>query len=425
MAFATLGVSLTARIRGFSRGLRTARRQLRGFARFAAGALARVRVRFAALATAGVGFLTGKLFKSVDSLGKMADRLGITTEMLATLRHQARLSGVGINQLDIGLQRMTRRIAEAAQGTGEAQDALAELGLDAGELAGMSPDEQFKAIADAMAEVKNSSDQVRLAFKLFDSEGVGLLNTLRRIEGDGFRKAQLEAKRLGIALTRDQVKAIENVNDQWTRFIALVRGFIIQLAIKYAPRMEEFGRKMRDAFKDGKSLVEDFTIAIGNLEVRLRDIVELFDKFRRQAQATQAAPGDVRAASAQLVDESVIEPLKRFWQLIRGGEFKQAFREAFTIDPGPWQRYSAELERIKRAMQGIQDITSRGELSRVFGENVVSRAEGAGRAEVLQMQRTTPGREQNIEGTLQRQLDVLQQIREKLGLGVQGPAKAG
>ena len=48
---------------------------------------------------------------------------------LQELRFAAKASGIEQQTLDMALQRFTRRAAEAAQGTGEAKDALAQMGM--------------------------------------------------------------------------------------------------------------------------------------------------------------------------------------------------------------------------------------------------------------------------------------------------------
>jgi len=133
----------------------------------------------AAGAVLGLSKLTSESMKSLDALGKTSDKLGIATEKLASLHVQAELAGVSSNTLDTALQRMTRRLSEAAKGGGPAADAIKELGLNSQKLARMKPDEALREIAAAMGNVKNQSDKVRLAFKLFDSEGVNLINMLK------------------------------------------------------------------------------------------------------------------------------------------------------------------------------------------------------------------------------------------------------
>jgi hypothetical protein len=66
---------------------------------------------------------------ATDAIGKTADKIGVGVEALQELRFAAKASGVEQQTLDMALQRFTRRAAEAAQGTGEAKDALAQMGI--------------------------------------------------------------------------------------------------------------------------------------------------------------------------------------------------------------------------------------------------------------------------------------------------------
>jgi methyl-accepting chemotaxis protein len=117
--------------------------------------------------------------EEIDKVAKMSARIGISTEALSELQYVAERSGVSVQSLGTALQRMVRRISEAAKGTGEAKNAIKELGLDAQQLAQLAPDQQFMAIAQAMEQVATQGDKVRLAMKLWDTEGVALLQTLK------------------------------------------------------------------------------------------------------------------------------------------------------------------------------------------------------------------------------------------------------
>ncbi|MFQ5510116.1 MAG: hypothetical protein ACE5FN_12410, partial [Leptospirillia bacterium] len=184
--------------------------------------------------TAGMGALIQHSLKSADALGKTADKLGLTTQGLAGLRHAGELTGVSVNTLDMAVQRMTRRIAEAAQGTGEAKAAIRELGLDAVALKAMGPEQAFQAIAGAMGEVENQGDRVRLSMRLFDSEGVALVNTLGLGE-EGLKNVAAEAEALGITLDRVQVAKIEQANDAMTRIRAAIGGVANRITVQLAP----------------------------------------------------------------------------------------------------------------------------------------------------------------------------------------------
>lgn len=187
------------------------------------------------------GFIEGQL-AAIDALGKTADRLGLATERLAGLRHAAEQTGVSTATLDMALQRMVRRVAEAAQGTGEAKGALQELGISAEALARLSPDEQFRRLADAMQGVTNQGDRVRLAMKLFDSEGVALVNTMRGGSAQ-LMEFQSEAEKLGIALDRSAVKKIEDANDAINRLKASLLG----VAAEVLPTVAVLFERIADA----------------------------------------------------------------------------------------------------------------------------------------------------------------------------------
>jgi hypothetical protein len=194
-----------------------------------------------ATATAAAG-ATAALVKmrmsAVDNLAKTADKLGVTTEALAGLQHAAEISGVSTETMNMALQRMTRRVAEAAMGTGEAKGALEELNLNADALAKLPLDQQMNIVADAMQGVEKQSDRVRLAMKLFDSEGVALVNTLAG-GSDGLKEMAEEASKLGIAISRVDAAMIEQANDDVLRAKSVFQGFGNQIATELSPIISE------------------------------------------------------------------------------------------------------------------------------------------------------------------------------------------
>src|SRR6056297_3384008 len=63
----------------------------------------------------------------IDEIAKTSRKLGLLENELITLRLAAdRFAGMSAPQVDMAMQRMTRRIAEAAKGTGEAKGVIEE-----------------------------------------------------------------------------------------------------------------------------------------------------------------------------------------------------------------------------------------------------------------------------------------------------------
>src|SRR5690606_5010431 len=160
----SLAVRIGADTTELRKGVATAESRLKQFGKVGAAAGAALATAVAA-ATTAIAALALKGVQLGDQMAKTATKLGATTEELAALRFAAEQTGGSAKSMDMALQRMTRRLSEAAQGTGEAVNALKELGLNARDLQKLPLQEQFNAVSDAMQGVEKQSDRVRLAFK--------------------------------------------------------------------------------------------------------------------------------------------------------------------------------------------------------------------------------------------------------------------
>lgn len=190
--------------------VRSAERESRGLI----GTLSSVRAGYLALA-AGAAAATAGLVKSIAGVVETArelqsfgQRLGVPVDVLSELKFVAEQNGLSFGQLGIAMQGLTRRVGEAAKGLGEARGALKDLGLDAAALAGKRADEQFEIVADALAGVTSQSERVRVAFKLFEQEGVGLLQVFGGVAGS-MSELRARARELGVTMTADTVASLD------------------------------------------------------------------------------------------------------------------------------------------------------------------------------------------------------------------------
>lgn len=194
---------------------------------------------------AGIGLLVKSSLQSIDTLGKTAQKLGVTSQALQKLRYASNLAGVETRTVDMAVQRFTRRLSEAANNTGEAKDALKELGLNAKELAKQPLDKQMLKLADAFDNVQSSGDKVRLAFKLFDSEGVAFVNTLQGGSA-ALQEMFQEAEGLGFILSSSAVKGVEQTNDAIMKLGVMFKGVRDQITAGLAPAFRLIVDLIRD-----------------------------------------------------------------------------------------------------------------------------------------------------------------------------------
>ncbi len=206
----------------------------------------------AAFGVAGVGVgaaLVKSSMNSIDSLGKVADKLGTTTEALGKLRYAGELTGVSTATMDMAMQRFQRRLGETMNGTGVMSASLLELGLNARELASLPLDQQMEKLAGAMEGAGTQQDRLRLAMTMFDSEGVALINTLAG-GATGLQEMGKEAEALGLLLSRAEVSAVEQANDELQKSFLIFQNIFNQIAVDLAPWIAALATRFRQVSID-------------------------------------------------------------------------------------------------------------------------------------------------------------------------------
>ena len=206
------------------------------------GALLNVRNAMMGLVSiVAVKKIASEIKSVIDTVDKMRDSariLGVTTESLSKLQYAASLSGVSVETLQGGLQKMTKSIGQAVHGTGKAGDALKLLHINVKDIVKESPDEQFLQIADAISKVGNSSEQSKLSVEIFSKSGQELLSLMQEgrpvIEGFGN-----ELQKIGGVVGTDFANQCDQANDAIEKFDKSVFGLKMTLVTHLVPALSE------------------------------------------------------------------------------------------------------------------------------------------------------------------------------------------
>src|SRR5574343_279477 len=154
-----------------------------------------------------------------DGLAKAADRIGVTVDTLAQLRHAAAASGVEIGEFDSALETMNKGLGLAKAGTGKL----------AGFLSKVSP--------TLLKQVK-AAKSTEEAFDLMAGAMVKFLN-----EGpEGIRKLREEYLRLA-GPQEDQARSSEKVDDALGRVGAAFEGVKAAIITGLAPTVVDLADK--------------------------------------------------------------------------------------------------------------------------------------------------------------------------------------
>lgn len=242
-----------------SRAFKAARSNLREFRK---SALSLSNVLAGLAGAAGFGAMIKSSLEAQDQIGKLSTRLGASTEALSQYKFVAEQTGISFQTLTMGWQRMTRRISEAANGTGEARDALKELGLSAKSLNQLAPEQQFERLAAALRNVERPADRVRLAMKLFDSEGVSLLQTIG-LTADETDRLKNRADELGLTLSQNQVDAAARSQDAMNELKNAFNGLAITLTNETNPALTDTTKLLTDFIPKAAGWARKITETMG------------------------------------------------------------------------------------------------------------------------------------------------------------------
>lgn len=184
----------------------------------------------------------------IDDLGKASEKLGASTEFLTRLQFAAgRTSGLADDATVKGIEKMTRRISEAAAGGGEAVGVLNELGLSARKLSDSGPEKAFLMIARAMDGVTAEHDRLRIATKLFDDEQAGIHTTLRLSNAELQKQFDL-ADRLGRTVSGLDASNAAVLNDTFSEISSTFNSMSMELATNFAPAISTILSDLNEAF---------------------------------------------------------------------------------------------------------------------------------------------------------------------------------
>jgi hypothetical protein len=218
-----------------------------------------VAVAGASIAAAGgvalgaiVGLATAAASNAAE-LNRMSQITGASVESLSTLGYAAARSQVEVESLYAGIEKMNKFLGTAQAGSAEATQALSRLGLSVGELVGLSPDEQFRTLADALSRVSSQAERTALATAVFGRGAFDLIPLLNE-GGAGIRALEQDFRDMGGEVTQ----ADATLGRQFLRNINAVTN-----AFKYASLA--VGRALLPALVDATGWMRDVAKIIGTV----------------------------------------------------------------------------------------------------------------------------------------------------------------
>lgn len=241
------------------------------------------------------------------AIDDVANRTGASTESISRLKFAAEQSGASLGDVEKGMRKLADTSAAAAAGNKTAAAALASVGLSAEALQGMTPDQQFLAVAEAISRVEDPARQTMLAMDLLGKSGANLLPMMSD-GAAGIQQLMKEADALGLTLSKDQAAAAAGFDDAMGKLSSTL-GTVAQVVggavLPYFTAILEAGLRLAPAIaaladEAGTYLVQGFQLANDAAGGLLSGLGPLWQAIKDTfgGIVTALAAGDIKAAAA-------------------------------------------------------------------------------------------------------------------------------
>jgi len=253
----------------------------------------------AAAFAAGAAAMIRSGLQVVDAQAKLAQSLGTTVESIQVLERAGELAGVSMSGIEQATKDLTRRLSQAAAGTGPAVAALERLGLSASALLALPLDERVGRINQAILDFVPAAERAAVAGQLFGEEGSIAIS---RIDTGTLRQATQDVRDFGVVVSEQDADQIERTNDAISRLGLIWRGLSNQLAVAAAPALEAVADALAAISRTTGPLGQAIRLLFDNIG-RLASIAAAFAAFMagRWVAGMVVAAASVRGLATALV----------------------------------------------------------------------------------------------------------------------------
>lgn len=237
---------------------------------FAAVAAAIVKVEKAMIS------MTKESAAFADNIITLSMQTGQSTQQLQEFAYATELIDVSVDTLQGSLTKLTNNMQDTMNGTGNAKDSFDALGISVTNADGSmrSANDVFYETIDALGKVKNETERDAMSMDIFGRSAQDLNPLI--IQGSKTLKAYAdEAHNMGYVLDDEALSALGAVDDAYQRLQKTQEGVKNQLAVEFAPYLEEFYGDVTTMVKDGGKAIKDSGIvdAFGMLLETVGDIL--------------------------------------------------------------------------------------------------------------------------------------------------------
>lgn len=215
-----------------------------------------------------------------DNIITLSMQTGQSTQQLQEFAYASELIDVSVDTLQGSLRKLTNNMQDTMNGTGNAKASFDALGISVTNADGSmrSANDVFYETIDALGKVKNETERDAMSMDIFGRSAQDLNPLI--IQGSKTLKAYAdEAHNMGYVLDDEALSALGAVDDAYQRLQKTQEGVKNQLAVEFAPYLEEFYGDLTSGIKTTGSTLQQSGLvdAFGMLLETAGDIIAPMD----------------------------------------------------------------------------------------------------------------------------------------------------
>jgi hypothetical protein len=327
MAIATLTIDIDARLADLQTNLDKAAQQAEKNGKRMAEAFTKASAAIATLgAGIGIAAITAQFDALVESAGKLDDLsdagLG-TVENLSKLEYQARISGQEFDAVAEAVGKLGVKLTEVDDPASDAAKALKSIGLSAADLSGLDTAEQFKKIADALANYADGGNKAAVVQALMGKSAKELLPYLKDLGNAG---------EINATITADQAAAADKFQKSLASLQLNLSGAARSIAADMLPALSDYATKLDEVLRSQTTFNEKMILLFTDTGATPREGIKGFNEQLdvlneklKAAQATEAKFGGQGFGFKSSADiQKEIDSVQRLIKVLKDEELRQA-----------------------------------------------------------------------------------------------------
>ena len=236
----------------------------------------------AASAATAVGAMVKTAAYNADDINTMAKQYSMSVEDIQKFQYATEQIDVPLETLTGSMQKLTKNMATASKGTGDAYEAFAALGVEITNQDGTLRDrnEVFNEAINALANIENETQRDAYAMQIFGKSAADL-NPLILGGADALKTLGDQAESAGLILEQDQLDTLNLLSDAIDTFKATLAGTGNLLSTEFAAPMADalnqitgYIQELTSAFAEG-----GFPALADKASEVLTDILATFNEY--------------------------------------------------------------------------------------------------------------------------------------------------